>query len=584
MLVEVRKNSTFFSPMQTDPCNFREKLFQGIDQDYNVTNMALVVEVLCELENVHMSREELEVTRLGKHINQLRKNTTDKSLAGRAKNLIKKWRDLLAAPSGPGPGGGNSHNNNNSSLATNGNSGSRLDNAVANSSPRLPPSGHAPSQRGPAKSRPAPHLANSHRDNRQSPASKVTHPPVSKPPPHIAKSRTPVSSPRVPPRDSRDPSPSLQKSQSARNSVPQSHHVRKQAAPLSPAKPAQVKALSNGSGSRDSPEVVCLDSETSSQASILSVHSVSSRPNSPDASSISIIKSRDVSPIPRSRTSSPAIIASNKRQRPREEAEDSNGREAKQPRLELHNGSSVPSSPNHLKDRPRGKAKTPSRPKQPRQRQPPVVNSGYDLTRQMMQASAAKGKVRTTQELVSSLGIESRIPQPPTSVTDLVPDMEAKSELMDRFFSSQRPRAEDNGSEAGVSEPPSRPSTAVEISSSEVSSAPASRVNTPAVIQPPRESVEDILAQLPPIDAAAILAEVETEVAEEEPEVDGLIPAFRPEVEVTEERIDGLNNGHLEHIGGIRDHSGEFREWHEMAALESKDGELLHILPYSVID
>ena len=272
----------------------------------------------------------------------------------------------------------------------------------------------------------------------------------------------------------------------------------------------------------------------------------------------------------------------NKRQRPREEAEDSNGREAKQPRLELHNGSSVSSSPNHLKDQPRGKVKTPSRPKQPRQRQPPVVNSGYDLTRQMMQASAAKGKVRTTQELVSSLGIESRIPQPPASVTDLVPDMEAKSELMDRFFSSQRP-AEDNGSEAGASEPPSRPSTAVEISSSEVSSAPASRVTTPAVIQP-RESVEDILAQLPPIDAAAVLAEVETQVAEEEPEVDGLIPAFKPEVEVTEDMITGLNNGHLEHIGGITDHSGEFREWHEMAALESKDGELLHILPYSVID
>ena len=455
---------------------------------------------------------------------------------------------------------------------------------------RLPNSGHAPSQRGTTKSRPAPHLANSHRDNRQSPlasiASKTTHPPVSsKPPPHITKSRNPVSSPRVTPRDSLNPSPSLQKSQSARNSAPlQSHHVRKQATPLSPSKPAQVKALSNGSGSRDSPEVVCLDSGTSSPASILSVHSVSSRPNSPDASSISIIKSRDVSPIPRSRTSSPAIIASNKRQRPRDEAEDSNGREAKQPRLELHNGSSVPSSPNNLKDRPRGKAKTPSRPKQPRQRQPPVVNSGYDLTRQMLQASAAKGKVRTTQELVSSLGIESRIPQPPTSVTDLVPDMEAKSELMDRFFSSQRPGTEDNGSEAGVSEPPSRPSTAVEISSSEVSSSPASRVTTPAVIQPPQESVEDILAQLPPIDAAAILAEVETEAAEEEPEVEGLIPAFRPEVEVTEERIDGLNNGHLEHIGGIRDHSGEFREWHEMVALESKDGELLHILPYSVID
>ena len=37
MLVEVRKNSTLFSPMQTDPLNIRERLFQGIDKDYNVS-------------------------------------------------------------------------------------------------------------------------------------------------------------------------------------------------------------------------------------------------------------------------------------------------------------------------------------------------------------------------------------------------------------------------------------------------------------------------------------------------------------------------------------------------------------------
>ena len=37
MLVEVRNNSTFFSHMQRDPSKISEKLFQGIDQDYNVS-------------------------------------------------------------------------------------------------------------------------------------------------------------------------------------------------------------------------------------------------------------------------------------------------------------------------------------------------------------------------------------------------------------------------------------------------------------------------------------------------------------------------------------------------------------------
>ena len=32
MLVELPNKSTFFSPMQTDPLNIREKLFQGIDR------------------------------------------------------------------------------------------------------------------------------------------------------------------------------------------------------------------------------------------------------------------------------------------------------------------------------------------------------------------------------------------------------------------------------------------------------------------------------------------------------------------------------------------------------------------------
>ena len=77
---------------------------------------------------------------------------------------------------------------------------------------------------------------------------------------------------------------------------------------------------------------------------------------------------------------------------------------------------------------------------------------------------------------------------------------------------------------------------------------------------------------------------MEKEIDEEEPEVDGLIPAFKPLKEITSSLVDELNNGQLEHIGGIKDHNGEFKEWHEMASVQSKDGELLHILPYSVID
>jgi len=276
----------------------------------------------------------------------------------------------------------------------------------------------------------------------------------------------------------------------------------------------------------------------------------------------------------RSSTVSPVVVGS-KRHRAREDGDQ--GPEVKHAKLDnnhhQHNGSS---SPHHLRDnRPRKNA---------RRSRPPVSanTNNYDLTKQMLQAT--KGKVRTTQELVSSLGIESRVQTSPPvpSVTDLVPN-ENKSELMDRFFSSQQ-KADGDVSEGPESVPSeSRPSTAVDDqSTSDPSSAKTSRVNTPALTS--RETVEDILSQLPEIDSAAVLAEVEQEIAEEEPDMEGLIPAFKPAQEITDNLIDELNNGQLEHIGGITDHNGDFREWHEMASLTSKDGELLHILPYSVID
>merc|ERR1711971_529439 len=173
------------------------------------------------------------------------------------------------------------------------------------------------------------------------------------------------------------------------------------------------------------------------------------------------------------------------------------------------------------------------------------------LNQQMAKAlQAGRGRVRTTQELVQNLGIDSRAASisPPNCrpVTDLVPK-ENQDQLMDRFFLSQQ-EAVDR----------SRPSTAASeltVGSSEVTSAEPSRGPTPQAVE-----------------------------TEEEEEVEGLIPVLRPRTELTQQLIEDLNNGQLEHIGGIKDHEGEFKEWHQMTSLVSKDGELLHILPYSVID
>jgi len=74
MLVQAPNKSTLFGSMQTDPASIRERLFTGIDGDYNVIDMDVVVDVIGQLESFQISREELEATRLGKHINELRKS------------------------------------------------------------------------------------------------------------------------------------------------------------------------------------------------------------------------------------------------------------------------------------------------------------------------------------------------------------------------------------------------------------------------------------------------------------------------------------------------------------------------------
>lgn len=57
--------------------------------------METVLSVIYALEGTTITKEQLEATRLAKYINQLRRRTTNESLARRAKSLLKKWREMV---------------------------------------------------------------------------------------------------------------------------------------------------------------------------------------------------------------------------------------------------------------------------------------------------------------------------------------------------------------------------------------------------------------------------------------------------------------------------------------------------------
>lgn len=62
--------------------------------------MDTVLQVISTLENIQITKEQLETTRLGKYINHLRRKTANESLARRAKNLLKKWREMVLPSAG----------------------------------------------------------------------------------------------------------------------------------------------------------------------------------------------------------------------------------------------------------------------------------------------------------------------------------------------------------------------------------------------------------------------------------------------------------------------------------------------------
>ncbi|XP_024872338.1 mediator of RNA polymerase II transcription subunit 26 isoform X2 [Temnothorax curvispinosus] len=83
------------TPMQRYCSELTEKLLKSLDKEYNVVDMRAVVDVISALEKTTVTKEVLEITRLGKHINELRRKTSNEALAKRAKDLVRRWRDMV---------------------------------------------------------------------------------------------------------------------------------------------------------------------------------------------------------------------------------------------------------------------------------------------------------------------------------------------------------------------------------------------------------------------------------------------------------------------------------------------------------
>ncbi|XP_015523208.1 mediator of RNA polymerase II transcription subunit 26 [Neodiprion pinetum] len=81
--------------MQKYCTELTERLLKSLDKEYNVVDMGAVVEVITALEKTTITKEVLEITRLGKYINELRRKTSNDALAKRAKDLVRRWRDMV---------------------------------------------------------------------------------------------------------------------------------------------------------------------------------------------------------------------------------------------------------------------------------------------------------------------------------------------------------------------------------------------------------------------------------------------------------------------------------------------------------
>ena len=251
------------------------------------------------------------------------------------------------------------------------------------------------------------------------------------------------------------------------------------------------------------------------------------------------------------------------------------------------------------------------------------ATSGGDILKEKIASKARTPKVKTTQELVASVQAKTGSASgmlPDDKLPNIVPSFESKPSLakcilmsrgtptdaleisrnktehIAKFLQSQSelhpiqddpsivPLTEmedirlqkhlgDLPGSSGGDNCNSSPADMLQLSSSSKDSQSASAI----MMNVQDRTVEDILAQLPPIDVDAICWD---ESMTEAPVVK----------DVTEELIEKLHTQHIENLNGnvnegaSYEDSDGFCEWHQVVSKRSYQGEFLHILPYVVID
>lgn len=223
------------------------------------------------------------------------------------------------------------------------------------------------------------------------------------------------------------------------------------------------------------------------------------------------------------------------------------------------------------------------------------AKSSDDIVKEKIASIARTPRVKTTQELLADLKSKTDGTLPTENQSNLVncvlPGSDEltrnKTEHIAKFLRSQSELVnEDSVDIIKTSQDQLRPSESLP-SHSTVGPAHSSRASSTVPPSPaPEESteltIEEILSRLPPLNLEAIQWD------------DSLSPPASPPppTEVKEEDVLRLHNEHIECLNGCADHSGVktnegeegFSEWHEVVSRTSYNGELLHILPYVVID
>ncbi|XP_066257751.1 mediator of RNA polymerase II transcription subunit 26-like [Euwallacea similis] len=88
--------------MQNNVTELAERLQRALGSDNNVIDMPDIIDVIAHLEKVAITKELLEITRLGKYTNELRRKLTNTDLRHRVKELMKRWRNQFLLPDSNG--------------------------------------------------------------------------------------------------------------------------------------------------------------------------------------------------------------------------------------------------------------------------------------------------------------------------------------------------------------------------------------------------------------------------------------------------------------------------------------------------